>query len=134
MAFWLTHPPQGCSTKEVYSRLRQIGSLSKTEEFLAACQTGQESKIGAAMFNALQLPACEINDWIENQLQLLKKCGCEHTLMSGSGSSCFGMVPRGGSIEFLRSQANRIGIRRVYQVAAWFGQSIERQLDLCETR
>jgi 4-diphosphocytidyl-2-C-methyl-D-erythritol kinase len=128
LSFWLTHPPQGCSTKEVYARVRQLGCPSKTEEFLATCQTGQESKIGAAMFNALQLPASEINDWIECQLQLLKECGCKQTLMSGSGSSCFGIVPHGGSFEYLESQANRIGINRVYQVTAWYGNSIERQL------
>lgn len=133
LSFWMTHPSRGCSTKEVFARVKQFGNASKTEEFLAACKAGQESKIGAAMFNALQLPACEINDWIECQLKLLKKCGCEHTLMSGSGSSCFGLVPQNGSFATLQSQANQIGIHRVYQVAMWYGESLERQLRLCDT-
>lgn len=128
LSFWMTHPPLGCSTKMVYARVNQLGRLSKSEEFLAACQSGQESKIGAGMFNALQLPASEINLWIETQLRLLRKCGCEYVLMSGSGSSCFGIVPPEGSFEHLRSQANQIGIHRIYQVTTWFGESLERQL------
>ena len=125
---WLIHPPEGCSTRDVYAKVTQVGSLSKTEEFLATCQTGQESKIGAAMFNALQLPATQINGWINEQLELLAECGCPHRLMSGSGSSCFAITPMEGSFEQLKAQANQIGVNRVYEVDAWYGQSIERQL------
>ncbi len=128
LKMWLLHPPEGCSTRDVYAKVTQIGSLSKTEEFLATCQTGQESKIGAAMFNALQLPATQINGWINKQLELLAECGCSHRLMSGSGSSCFAITPMEGSFEQLQAQANQIGVNRVYEVDAWYGQSIERQL------
>ncbi|MFO0943259.1 MAG: 4-(cytidine 5'-diphospho)-2-C-methyl-D-erythritol kinase [Pirellulales bacterium] len=128
--FWLTHPPKGCSTRDVYAKVDRIGDLSKTEDFLATCQTGQESKIGAAMFNALQLPASEINGWIHMQLELLAECGCKHLLMSGSGSSCFGIIPAEGSFELLRVRASEVGVNRVYQVSAWYGPSIERQLAL----
>ena len=128
LKMWLIHPPEGCSTRDVYAKVTQVGSLSKTEEFLATCQTGQESKIGAAMFNALQLPATQINGWINEQLELLAECGCPHRLMSGSGSSCFAITPMEGSFEQLKAQANQIGVNRVYEVDAWYGQSIERQL------
>lgn len=128
LKMWLLHPPEGCSTRDVYAKVTQVGSLSKTEEFLATCQTGQESKIGAAMFNALQLPATQINGWINKQLELLAECGCLHRLMSGSGSSCFGITPMEGSFEQLKARANQIGVNRVYEVDAWYGQSIERQL------
>lgn len=128
--FWLMHPPEGCSTREVYAKVKRIGDLSKTEDFLATCQTGQESKIGAAMFNALQLPAYEVNGWIHKQLELLSECGCKHLLMSGSGSSCFGITPPEGSFDLLRRRASEVGVNRVYQVNAWYGPSIERQLAL----
>ncbi len=130
LQFWLTHPPEGCSTRDVYAKVDRIGDLSKTEDFLATCQTGQESKIGAAMFNALQLPASEINGWIHKQLEMLADCGCKHLLMSGSGSSCFGITPAEGSFDSLRNRASEVGVNRVYQVNAWYGPSIERQLAL----
>lgn len=126
--FWLTHPPEGCSTAQVYAKLDRVGNLSKTEEFLATCQTGQESKIGAAMFNALQLPATQLNSWIHKQSEVLAEGGCRHVLMSGSGSSCFGIAPASGSFQFFRSRANEVGVKRVYEVSAWYGPSIERQL------
>lgn len=128
LKMWFLHPPEGCSTRDVYAKVTQVGSLSKTEDFLATCQTGQESKIGAAMFNALQLPATQINGWINKQLELLAECGCLHRLMSGSGSSCFAITPMEGSFEQLKARANQIGVNRVYEVDAWYGQSIERQL------
>jgi 4-diphosphocytidyl-2-C-methyl-D-erythritol kinase len=127
LQFFLMHPPQGCATGEVYAGVRQMGCSRKTEDFLAACQTGQDSKIGAAMFNALQLPASEINDWIEIQLNLLAE-ECKYSLMSGSGSSCFGIASQGGSLETLRARAKQLEIERVYQVSTWYGRSIERQL------
>ncbi|MBX3420199.1 MAG: 4-(cytidine 5'-diphospho)-2-C-methyl-D-erythritol kinase [Pirellulaceae bacterium] len=130
LAFWVTHPPIGCSTGEVYSRVRQFEKLGKTEEFLAACETGQESKIGAALFNALQLPACQLNNWIELQLSLLATCGSQYVLMSGSGSSCYGLVPRQGMLAEVKSKAQELGIQRVYQTQAWYGPSIEQQLDI----
>jgi 4-diphosphocytidyl-2-C-methyl-D-erythritol kinase len=130
--FWLLHPPLGCSTAAVYQRVERLGDFSKTEEFLAACQTGQDSKIGAGMFNALQLPAAKLNHWIDIQLELLAECGCQHPLMSGSGSSCFGIAPRtGGTFEHLVARANQIGIQRVFKVNSWFGRSIEDQLAEC---
>lgn len=128
LAFWLTHPTTGCSTRAVYERVVHYGSHGKIPEFMAACETGQESKIGAALFNALQLPASELNPWIGVQLRLLRENGCPYQLMTGSGSSCFGLVPADGHVSVLRRQAKGVGIPRVYQTAAWYGNSIEEQL------
>jgi 4-diphosphocytidyl-2-C-methyl-D-erythritol kinase len=130
--FWLLHPPLGCSTAEVYRGVDRAGDLSKSKDFLTACQTGQESKIGAGMFNALQLPASRLNPWINIQLELLAECGCQQPLMSGSGSCCFGIAPKTNhTFEHLVARANRIGIQRVYKTNSWFGRSIEDQLANC---
>jgi 4-diphosphocytidyl-2-C-methyl-D-erythritol kinase len=128
LAFWVTRPPLGCSTAEVYGKLSEIGSKQKVLEFRNACQTGLTSKIGAALFNALQLPATSVNPWIGIQLDLLAECGCVNVMVTGSGSCCFGLVPENGSFEQLRRKANQVGVVQVYEVEAWYGDSIERQI------
>jgi len=125
----MTHPFVGCSTAAVYSRVVHTGNFEKVQEFVAACETGQKSKIGAALFNALQLPASELNPWIAKQLQLLKECGCCYRQMTGSGSSCFGLAPENGLFEDLRREAISLGIPRVFEVDLWYGDSIESQLE-----
>jgi 4-diphosphocytidyl-2-C-methyl-D-erythritol kinase len=129
LSFWMTNPPQGCSTQEVYKRLKVVGNCGKIEEFIRACQNGQTSKIGAALFNALQLPASGVNPWIDRQLTLLRQCGCSTALVTGSGSSCFGLAPDGGNFIRLQTEALKVGVSRVYEVNAWYGESIEQQLD-----
>ena len=130
LELWLLHPPQGCATSQVYARYQKVNEVNKTGDFLAACQTGQTSKIGAAMFNALQLPASELNAWISVQLSLLQEFGCGYRLMSGSGSSVFAIDPPQdlGLFESFKRHALTLGIRRVFRLNAWYGPSIESQL------
>ena len=128
LSFWLTHPSLGCSTAAVYSKVFKVENLKKLSEFVAACETGQNSKIGASLFNALQLPASELNPWIEVQMQLLQDCGCRYRQMTGSGSCCFGLRPESGLFEFLKTEAEARGVPRVYQSDIWYGPSIEQQL------
>lgn len=132
LAFLLTHPPMGCSTKDVYARVGQVENRQKTQDFLAACESGQDSKIGATMFNALQSAASEINPWIELQLKLLSQSGGLHGQMSGSGSSCFAIAARSEDKPESRGdfdrRARELGITRTYRVEAWYGESIEQQI------
>lgn len=129
LSFWITHPSVGCSTAAVYSQVVSPKDFQKVSDFLKACETGQKSKIGAALFNALQLPASELNPWIGKQLQLLGECGCRYRQMTGSGSSCFGLTPENVFAEDLRRRARSLGIPRVFETFAWYGDSIEVQLE-----
>lgn len=128
LTFWLLHPPMGCSTAEVYSKIEATGDLGKISKFLSACETGQESQIGAALFNALQLPATEVNPWIDIQLRLLGESGCANPQVTGSGSSCFGLAIGGEGFQDLKARAGSLGILRVFQVESWYGEAIERQI------
>src|SRR5690606_35906433 len=56
----VTHPPIGCSTREVYQNCAVYGKEQGFQEIVAACETGQLKKIGAQLFNTLQLPAAEL--------------------------------------------------------------------------
>jgi 4-diphosphocytidyl-2-C-methyl-D-erythritol kinase len=126
--FMVTHPPVGCATSQVYAAMRVGDHPRDFQDFIDACESGQFQKIGAALFNALQSPASQLTEWIPRQLSLFSSCGIEHAEMSGSGSSCYGLVKSGNSEELVRAAAAQAGITRVYSAQAWYGDSIERQL------
>ena len=124
----VTHPPVGCSTQEVYRNCAVYGDGRNFQKIVDACETGQLEKIGAQLFNTLQLPAADMTQWIDRQLSLLADVGATHTLMSGSGSSCFALVNDPQCADRLHRAAPARGIGRVYAVQSWYGKSIEQQL------
>jgi 4-diphosphocytidyl-2C-methyl-D-erythritol kinase len=85
------------------------------------------------MFNALQLPASELNDWVVTQLDMLRLIGCSGVLMTGSGSTCFGLIGDGTRLAEFEEQIQVVGIPRSYRVSAWYGNSIEQQLEAAES-
>ncbi len=126
--FVLTHPPVGCSTADVYRAFAPLARTRQFQEIIKACENGQIPKIGAELFNALQSPAARLTDWIERQLRLFTDCGVEHSLMSGSGSSCFALVGDQSITDHIKDRASAIGLKRVYTAKAWHGASIEQQV------
>lgn len=124
----ITHPPVGCSTAEIYALCRPTAAPKQAQEIITACESGQFQKIGAALFNALQSPASQTTDWIDRQLSIFATHGAAFALMSGSGSSCFALLEHAESGKSICASAARTGIRRVYQVASWYGDAIERQI------
>ncbi len=137
LSFVVTHPPEGCSTAEIYNGLqadylRNHHTPQTHGSLLAACQSGDQHKIGASLFNALQSTAVKRNPWIERQLDILSECGGPYRLMSGSGSSCFAMlVGEQDANEVhrrVRVMAQSNGIRRTYGVSSFYNPSIEQQI------
>ncbi len=124
----LTHPPVGCSTREVYQNCVAYGNAGDFRKIVDACGTGQLEKIGAQLSNTLQLPAAGMTQWIDRQLSLFADIGAKYALMSGSGSSCFALVNDPQCAERLHRAAAARGIERVYAVQSWYGSSIEQQL------
>lgn len=134
----VTHPDVGCPTARVYELYQTSrGQAPKTSpgdfgKIVHACEDGQLQKIGAGMFNALQFASSHFTDWIDKQLRFLNDCGCNHGLMSGSGSSCFGLLESPQSEQRARAMLPHVGLSRLYSVRAWYGSSIEQQLGLTQ--
>jgi 4-diphosphocytidyl-2-C-methyl-D-erythritol kinase len=132
LRFLVTHPPVGCPTGEVYRRFVLPPSTRNSSEIIGACKDGQFNKIGAELFNALQLAASGLTPWVERQLQCFAAAGLNYGIMSGSGSSCFALVDgdQEGMSAVARSKAaaRAMGIARCYEVDAHFAPSIESQL------
>lgn len=124
----VTHPPVGCSTRDVYQNCAVYGKALGFQKIVDACDSGQLTMIGAQLFNTLQLPAADLTDWIGRQLDLLADIGASYALMSGSGSSCFALVDDPQCADRLRRIAPAWGIERVYAVQSWYSESIEQQL------
>ncbi|RMF40287.1 MAG: hypothetical protein D6753_12005 [Planctomycetota bacterium] len=125
--FNVTIPPLGCATAEVYAALQGTSSSDDAGKIFDACENGQYHKIGAALRNDLQFAASKINPWIRRQLDLLKQSGVRYCQMTGSGSSCFGLIDDDQQRVRLRELAAQHELD-ILDVPAWQADSVEKQL------
>lgn len=126
--FLVLHPPAGCATSAVYANLIITDPYRTSGPITEACRTGDRDRVGALLFNSLQLSARSLTDWIDKQLEFLQIEGCEHRCMSGSGSSCFALIADTRRISKLRRAALDAGLTRAYAVKSWYSSSIEDQI------
>lgn len=106
----LANPGVFCSTKEVYSACKP--SLREDGEILynikKSLESGEIAKLASALMNDLESPAKALHPEIVKTMEALKAAGVEGVLMSGSGSTVFGLVPnecRGQEIAALMNKA-----------------------------
>ena len=90
----LINPGVFCSTKEVYlkcnSRLQEDPRI--LYNMSSALQNGDEKRIASAMMNDLQISAVKLHPEITAALKALEERGTLGAMMSGSGSTVFGLV------------------------------------------
>jgi 4-diphosphocytidyl-2-C-methyl-D-erythritol kinase len=126
----ITHPPVGCPTAAVYAGWRPPQEIKSSRSMIAACREQASDQIGDNLHNALMSGARQMTTWIDRQLDLFRQCGCPQRLMSGSGSSCFALLPNSDTMATIRRHAERAGLNRVYAVKSWFAPSVEEQVGL----
>jgi 4-diphosphocytidyl-2-C-methyl-D-erythritol kinase len=85
----IVKPPVGCPTGEVYKRFRPSGERSNPTALLEAFAAGDAEKLAAAMFNALQPAAFDLQPLVRKVYDRLTNCGPLGVLLSGSGASVF---------------------------------------------
>ena len=113
----LVNPGVHSSTKEVYDALGERasrpfdGAANATAKMVSALQSGGLSQIAAALMNDLQAPAVKQHPEIADALVSLRTAGVVGALMSGSGSSVFGIVPDADAAARIASALNARGIR-----------------------
>ena len=90
----LANPGVFCSTAEVYARCvpRPFADAGASERMCQALEAGDLTAIAAALMNDLQAPAVSIHPEIRETIDALASAGAEGVLMSGSGSTVFGLV------------------------------------------
>ena len=116
----LVNPGVHSSTKEVYAACesRALDGENVTAKMVSALQAGDLSRIAAALMNDLQPPAVKLHPEIADALVSLRTAGVVGAMMSGSGSSVFGLVENEAEARRVSSELNARG----YQ--AWPVQTV----------
>ena len=117
----LVNPGVHSSTKEVYGacEARPLDGENATAKMVEALDSGDLNRIAAALMNDLQPPAVKLHPEISDALVSLRTAGVAGALMSGSGSSVFGLVPDAASAGRISAELNARGFR------AWSVQTVQ---------
>ena len=109
----LVNPGVHSSTKEVYAacEARPLDVEDLTAKMVAALKAGDLESIAAALMNDLQPPAVKQHPEIADALVSLRTAGVLGAMMSGSGSSVFGIVRDVAAAERISSELNARGLQ-----------------------
>jgi 4-diphosphocytidyl-2-C-methyl-D-erythritol kinase len=97
-AFLLVHPGFGIATAWAYQQLARFpaalnGDPAKGKKLLALLQSSDLASAGKQFYNSLEAPALEKYPILALFQEFLRENGAAATLMSGSGSTTFAVVP-----------------------------------------
>ena len=109
----LVNPGVHSSTKEVYAacEARALDGENLSAKMVAALRAGDVGKIAAALMNDLQAPAVKQHPEIADALVSLRTAGVIGAMMSGSGSSVFGLVADEAAAKRISRELNDKGLR-----------------------
>ena len=116
----LVNPGVHSSTKDVYAacEVRPLGGENLTARMFEALRAGNLDQIAATLMNDLQVPAVKQHPEIADALVSLRTAGVLGALMSGSGSSVFGIVENESEARRISSEMNARGYK------AWSVQTL----------
>ena len=109
----LVNPGVHSSTKDVYAACepRPLDGENATAKMVEALKAGDVGKIAAALMNDLQEPAVKQHPEIADALVSLRTTGVLGAMMSGSGSSVFGLVENESEARRISSEMNAHGYK-----------------------
>jgi 4-diphosphocytidyl-2-C-methyl-D-erythritol kinase len=105
-AFMLIHPGFGVSTAWAYQNLARFpgalnGRPGRAQELISRLQHADLKGAGAAFYNSLEAPVLEKYPLLALFQDFLREHGAPGTLMSGSGSTTFALMPGQAAAEEL---------------------------------
>ena len=109
----LVNPGVYSSTKEVYAACapRPLDGENATARMVRALGSENPEGIAAALMNDLQAPAVKQHPEISDALVSLRTAGVIGAMMSGSGSSVFGLVADESDAKRISQELNARGLR-----------------------
>jgi 4-diphosphocytidyl-2-C-methyl-D-erythritol kinase len=113
----LIAPPTGLSTPAVYQRSRVPVQPRSLEPLLTGLQNGRSS-FDVLMWNALEPAARELSCEIGRIAEAVAQTGCFGQLMSGSGSSYFGLYSTARAAARAARQLRGMALGQVFQVSS----------------
>ena len=116
-AFVLIHPGFGIATAWAYQQLARFpralnGRPGRAQKLISLLQSADLATAGAEFYNSLEAPALEKYPLLALFQEFLRANGAAATLMSGSGSTTFAVVP-----------GQAAGERLIEKFKARFGQT-----------
>lgn len=113
----VVRPPVGLSTPAVYKACQPTREPQSSVALQEALRRGNPCEIGRHLYNGLESPAASLTPWIRRLAREFAQVGtCGH-IMSGSGSSYFGLF---GSARQARRAASVLRGRNVGRVFQGF--------------
>ena len=92
----VARPSQGLSTAAVYRRCRPAERPRSHELLREAFDRGDVAGAGCRLFNRLQAPASALSPWIDEMAARFTRLDLPGHVMSGSGTSYFGLCRHAG--------------------------------------
>ncbi len=129
VALVIVHPPVGCGTAEVFSKSRRNGSDVRTPaRMMEALANGSIEGVGTEVFNALEIPASEVTEWISRAGRWIDRYDHFGQALSGSGSSRFCLCKGIEQAERIAAELQSQNEVRVYAARPWSSQDLRKQL------
>jgi 4-diphosphocytidyl-2-C-methyl-D-erythritol kinase len=122
--FVLVRPPAGLSTAAVYQACRPAAEAAPIGQLQAALTMGQLREIGVSLHNRLQPAARSLSPWIGRLEEEFARLNLAGHLMTGSGTSYFGLCRGARHARFVAGWLRGRGLGRVYTVCACSQASI----------
>jgi 4-diphosphocytidyl-2-C-methyl-D-erythritol kinase len=115
--FVVVHPPAGLSTADVYRACRPAAAPHSATSLIAALRRGSPAQAARWLFNRLQPAATGLSPWIERLRTEFSHVDCLGHLMSGSGTSYFGVCRHARHARRIAARLQTRGVGQVYAVA-----------------
>ncbi|MFN7451123.1 MAG: 4-(cytidine 5'-diphospho)-2-C-methyl-D-erythritol kinase [Pirellula sp.] len=128
-SFLLMHPPEGCGTAAVFSKLDlNLTHPSGPEDLLLGLKSGNLQRVGRGLHNDLEAPAEQVTEWILRARKWIDRYDHHGQAMSGSGSARFCLCRSHEQAETINTEIQRESSVRAYAVQLWQQPSLEQQL------
>ena len=113
----LIKPYAGVNTREAYRRFDRVGQFGRLikEEWEGILTAGSAQQIAGLLYNDLEQASIQLVPQIHNFKESLLEAGCYGALMSGSGSSVFGIAQGEQHARQVAEQLRKKGFKNVWQ-------------------
>ena len=136
----LAHPPQGCDTGAIFSKLKETDQLAfdesnlrlgkrSPESLMSFLSSGDAVGVAAELYNCLERPAAMSNEWIERTASRFDRYNPLGHCLSGSGSARFCLCRTHEEAEKIASELRSFRDMRVYTASTWLSPSIPAQTE-----
>ncbi|HCS55005.1 4-(cytidine 5'-diphospho)-2-C-methyl-D-erythritol kinase [Rubinisphaera sp.] len=113
ISYVLVKPDSGLSTAEVYANCKVSPFPHSSKELLNALHGSDLSRVKYHLHNSLQEPAEQLNEDVQTVLSAMQQQNFLATMMSGSGTACFGICRNRREANFAAAKLQGLSVGTV---------------------